>query len=454
MNHRSEPATLLEIRRLTQEGSDDAILIGSIDVLNAKLEEFATNLPRVKPFYAVKCNPSVELLRMLADAGCGFDCASMGEMQLILSLGVPADRIIFANPCKMPSAIIYARDNGIAMMTFDNEQELEKIASIYPAAQLVLRIATDDRNSVCRLSLKFGAHSDHWESLIQRAHDLSLNLIGVSFHVGSNCKSVSTYAGAIADARTVFDLGSKYGYHMHLLDIGGGFPGVCGNVQHSAASVSGGNVMNVEVAIDESDRVCDEDETSDESSKRGRVRDGETVIDEEALVEESITFSDISATINTTLNALFPEEEGTFIIAEPGRYIATSIFTLLTKVIAQRDKSTLYINDGVYGCFNGIYFDHLHPVPLTLSQYIRQYVKEVSCCDNTLLLPDPSEDEGTMKSCRVFGPTCDSLDLVCENAVLPDLSVGDYLVFENMGAYSIAAATAFNGFPVVKVAFV
>eukprot|EP01028_Stygiella_incarcerata_P005307 TRINITY_DN2250_c0_g2_i1.p1 TRINITY_DN2250_c0_g2~~TRINITY_DN2250_c0_g2_i1.p1 ORF type:complete len:433 (-),score=110.45 TRINITY_DN2250_c0_g2_i1:211-1509(-) len=427
----SEPATLLEIRRLTQEESDDAVLIGSTDVLNAKLEEFATNLPRVKPFYAVKCNPSVELLRMLADAGCGFDCASKGEMELVLSLGVSPDRIIFANPCKFPTALEYARDNGIAMMTFDNELELEKVAAIYPTAQLVLRIATDDRNSVCRLSLKFGAPPYSLEPLVQRAHELSLNLIGVSFHVGSNCKSVSTYAGAIADARALFDLGSKYGYHMHFLDLGGGFPGVCGNVQHSLT----GEIVNM--VVDEND-----------DTTREKIID-----DEEALVEESITFSDISATINTSLDALFPEEEGTFIIAEPGRYIATSIFTLLTKVMAMRDKTTLYINDGVYGCFNGIYFDHLHPVPLTLSQYIRQYVKEVSC-DNTVVTEPIDEEEVTLMPRRVFGPTCDSLDLVCENAVLPDLSVGDYLVFENMGAYSIAAATAFNGFPVVKVVFV
>ena len=64
----------------------------------------ACSLPRVQPHYAVKCNPNAAILATLAAAGASFDCASQHEMQLVLSMGVSPDRIIFAHPCKVPGS--------------------------------------------------------------------------------------------------------------------------------------------------------------------------------------------------------------------------------------------------------------------------------------------------------------------------------------------------------------
>ncbi|XP_059908237.1 ornithine decarboxylase 1-like, partial [Gadus macrocephalus] len=94
-----------------------------------------------------------------------------------------------------------------------------------PHSRLVLRIATDDSNSVCPLSVKFGATLKGCRGLLQRAKELSLDVIGVSFHVGSMCRDPATYTQAISDARCVFDMAEEFGYKMSLLDIGGGFPG-------------------------------------------------------------------------------------------------------------------------------------------------------------------------------------------------------------------------------------
>ena len=100
---------------------------------------------------AVKCNNEPAILDLLAKHGLGFDCASKGEIQTILNLGVPPNRIIFANPCKQTSHVKYASANSVSMMTFDNEQELHKIKSTYPDAQLVIRIRVDDSKSVCQV---------------------------------------------------------------------------------------------------------------------------------------------------------------------------------------------------------------------------------------------------------------------------------------------------------------
>jgi diaminopimelate decarboxylase len=103
-----------------------------------KHEAWNKSLPRVTPFYAVKCNSDPMVLRALAALGTGFDCASLVEMQTMLDFGVDAKAIIYAHPCKPPSHIRFAQEHGVEMMTFDNVDELMKIKSIYPDAKYVL----------------------------------------------------------------------------------------------------------------------------------------------------------------------------------------------------------------------------------------------------------------------------------------------------------------------------
>ena len=97
-----------------------------------------------------------------------------------------------------------------------------------------------------------------------------------------------------------------------------------------------------------------------------------------------------------------------------------------------------YINDGVYGAFNCIMFDHQEPQP------------EVLCLNGSFHVPS------TVATCAasVWGPTCDSIDVVCPVTQLPrSLEVGDWLAFANMGAYTICAASQFNGFQVSNVVY-
>ena len=84
-----------------------------------------------------------------------------------------------------------------------------------------------------------------------------------------------------------------------------------------------------------------------------------------------------------------------------------------------------YVNDGVYGSFNCILYDHAH-------------VK-------ALLQKRPKPDEKYYSS-SIWGPTCDGLDRIVERCNLPEMHVGDWMLFENMGAYTVAAASTFNGF--------
>lgn len=174
---------------------------------------------------AVKCNPDPYVLRLLAALGTGFDCASHGEIKQVLDLELPVDpsKIIFANPCKSISFIRSAAKMGVHTMTFDNTDELYKIARNNRQAKLVVRILTDDSKSLCRLGLKFGAPLDAVPHLLETAGALGLDVVGVSFHVGSGNYDPGAFSDAIQRAKKAFEMGWARGFNFTLLDVGGGF---------------------------------------------------------------------------------------------------------------------------------------------------------------------------------------------------------------------------------------
>ncbi len=138
-------------------------------------------------------------------------------------------------------------------------------------------------------------------------------------------------------------------------------------------------------------------------------------------------FRTLAKTLNAEFDRLFPKDME--ILAEPGRFLVASAGTLVASVIgkAVRDgKQCYYINDGVYHTFSGIIFDHIQ-------YHLKAFQK------------------GPTQICSVFGPTCDALDTISLAEQLPDLDLGDLVYSENIGAYSHASSTYFNGFPPAQV---
>lgn len=354
--------------------------IMSIDlgIIERQYDKWTDLMPRVRPFFAVKSNPDPEIVRTLHEAGAGFDCASAHEINMARSVGADGlDDIIYANCCKFPADIAHAKSHQVPTMTFDNTDELEKIAQISPDAKCVLRIVTDDSNSVCRLSNKYGTPMCDVELLLDTAERLDLSVMGVSFHVGSGTSNPQSFAEPIKNAAKVFEQARERGIEMNLLDVGGGFPG-------------------------------DDNGT--------------------------VTMAQIAGVINPLLDRHFPDPN-VRIIAEPGRFFVHAACHLSSRVMARRlvseesrekdDPEVLYyLGDGVYGSFNCMLFDHyVPPAPAVIT-------------DRPLSPPQHS---------RLFGPTCDGLDTIYESIELPLLEVGDLLLFKHMGAYTIAAASNFNG---------
>ena len=147
-----------------------------------------------------------------------------------------------------------------------------------------------------------------------------------------------------------------------------------------------------------------------------------------------LSFAAFAQQINLSLATYFPEESSPDlrVIAEPGRYFCSASHTLILNVIAKRKRvnretgAITYnytLNDGIYGSMNCIMFDHAKPK-------IKPF----------------NEREGKTYSCVVYGPTCDSVDVISESCELPDLAIGECVYIEDCGAYTSAAASQFNGF--------
>jgi ornithine decarboxylase len=341
-------------------------------------------LPDITPYYAVKCNPDPVILNLLGKMGINFDCATQGEIQLVTEkCGVAPDRIIYANPAKMESHLVYACKSNVNLTVFDSKDELFKLSKIpNQKFELLLRIATDDKDSICKFSNKFGANPKDAEKLLEYAKSLGLTVVGVSFHVGSGCGDSNTYIKSLSNAADIFEIAKKLGFPpMKIVDIGGGFPG-------NSTGYSGKNMP---------------------------------------------TFQDIANILRIGIHDFrkrFGYESSIQFISEPGRFFVSNTVTVATHIYARKgdEQQSLYVDDGVYGTFNNVIYDHAYPRPCKI-------------------IFDDNKQFAALHT-AIFGPTCDGLDQICkaENTLLPYCKEGDWLEWQNMGAYTHTASFVFNGY--------
>ncbi|KAK4808889.1 hypothetical protein QYF61_008004 [Mycteria americana] len=393
------------LMELCQESDQQAFFVADLGDIVKKHLHFLKALPRVKPYFPVKCNGTEGVIRLLAELGAGFACTNKAEIARVQSIGVPADKIFYSSPCKQVAHIKYAANHGVQLMTFDNEVELSKVAGSHPRARMLLGIAADSSPSA-HPSMMFGATLKSCRHLLEAAKEQAVEVVGIRystwsfFHRGAQPVTEGTvgssalpeqrrgprshrllwlgtrwrlgpgevdpcwdqfgaglalreglggsvgparqsrlgwrvgstelppaFAQSVAAAQLAFEMGTELGYQMHLLDIGGGFPG-----------------------------------TEDTRAR----------------------FEEIAAVINSTLDLYFPDGCGVEIVARPGRYYVTSAFTFAASITATEEvpaeqpgsdgswdeeesggkKSLVYhLSDGIYGTFSCLLFDSPCPRP-------------------------------------------------------------------------------------------
>lgn len=370
-----------QLKQLAEEHGTPLFVIDHREV-RRNYATFKKHLPRVQAYYAVKANPDPGIVRSLFQAGASFDVASMPEFKIVHEniKRMPArerqdfiwDKIIYANPVK-DNRTLADLDKYKPLVTYDNLAEVGKIKRFAPHAGLILRINVPNTGSVVELSSKFGASPGEAVDLIEAAYNAGLVVEGLSFHVGSQCTNFQNYIQALNIADSIFKEAWERGYDkVKILDIGGGFP---------------------------------------------------------APYDQHVRpFAELAKALNTELDRLFPSTVE--ILAEPGRFLVATAATLVVEIIGKavrNGKQCYYVNDGVYGTYSGVLFDHC--------QYHFKAFKN-----------------GPTQIASVFGPTCDALDVVSVAEDLPiNLDLGDLLFSENIGAYTTASATSFNGMPPAKV---
>ena len=316
------------------------LLIDS-DIVKEKLSIIGKNIKNSRVFYAIKALPEPAVVSLINNADWGFEIASEGELSLLKDLNVPAERIISSNPVKSISFIKEAYSYGVRLFAFDSETELDKMAIYAPESKLYIRLSVPNEGSDWPLSKKFGVEPDRALKLLIMAKEKGLQPVGITFHVGSQCKNIYSWATALDKAVDLWRKAERKGIKLNLLNIGGGYP----------------------------------------------IRYTQDVVDIESIEEK----------INQILKEKFPENLE--IHLEPGRAVVGDAGVFVTTVIGKArrgEENWLYIDAGV---FNGL-MESIGGIKYTYvvgsrARKKRWILAGPSCdsfdvIDRDVLLPEPS----------------------------------------------------------------
>lgn len=353
---------------------DEPVFCFSPAELKSRAQQFLSLFPGLVT-YAVKCNPSREVLATLAEAGISaWDVASVHEMAAVHAVQ-PKVRFHYHNPVKSRREIEAAyRTYGCRRFVVDCREELLKIHDIVggdSGVEISVRLVLprDRGSSAHDFSTKFGAPEHVCVELLQQVVALGYTPV-LTFHPGSQSKEPQVYVRHIEAASRI---SKQAGITIGTLNVGGGFPA---NYELSTAP------------------------------------------------EPEIFFRTIENAVVRTFGVNRPKLE-----CEPGRGLVATCMSLLTRIkLVCSDGDDIFINDGVYGG-------------------LMEYMQAPDLKPPFRIFRDGKELEGHAKSWKVFGPTCDPLDVLPHRLDLYEgIQEGDYIEFGTLGAYGLATATRFNGY--------
>ncbi|KAB2881088.1 diaminopimelate decarboxylase [bacterium] len=346
------------------------------EIIRAKFQRLREAMPpHVHIFYAMKSNPNLAVIRILAELGCGFDVASIGELTAIKKLAIDGARVVFTGPGKSDDEIVLAIQLGIYSFNCESENEIIRINSAAKKEnkkiKIGLRVNTDYaiKESIKMIggtqAKKFGIDENQIFDVIDRVRKLE-NVIVVGIHV-FNAAQVLDYKQLAANTKNILRLACDIMDHKNLsleyIDIGGG--------------------LGIPYA------------------------EGEKELDVIALGRE---FSDLHKEISSLSTVRW--------IVEPGRYLSGECGVLLTNVVdvkTSRGVRFVITDAGINNFLRPALIHQNHPVRVS-----------------------NKFDHEPANIYRVEGPLCTSLDCIGMDVKLPDIEVGDTIAFFNAGAYGFS----------------
>ena len=347
--------------------------------------------------YAVKANSNGAILKLLADAGAGFDIVSGGELFRVLKAGGTAAKCTFAGVGKSREEIEYALAEGVLSFNVESEAELERIDRIARSkgvkAPIALRVNPDvDAGthryvSTGRSENKFGIGLDRVAAVYEHAARLpNLSIRGVQMHIGSQITDAAPFAEAIAKVAPLIEE-LKQRYPLEFFSVGGGI-----GIVYESSFASGSRDWWTE-----KDRVA-------------------------ATMTLPLTIADYAAAIVPPLR-----EIGLRVLLEPGRLLVGNAGVLLTRVRYLKQaaqKKFVIVDAGMNDLIRPALYQSYHEI-----------------------VPVREPSDKARESVDVVGPVCESGDFFAQDRELPPVNEGELLALMSAGAYGFAMASNYNSRP-------
>lgn len=269
-------------------------LIFNPKIIRENYRKIKASFERTEIYYAIKANPDLKILKILRDENCGFEVASINELNSVLKIKVNPSLIISSNPIKAPEFINYAYKNKVRIFAFDSKIEIDKLSKFAPRSKVYARLEVSNIGSEWPLTKKFGLHFNNIIPLLKYAKKKGLVPLGLMFHVGSQCLNKTNWLKALKKCSLIFKLTNKQKLNLKLINIGGGLP-----------------IKHIEKVVPKIEEIGHE--------------------------------------VNKKIKKLFPESIR--IMIEPGRAMVGNAAILVTSVIGKakrKNTNWLYLDTGVF----------------------------------------------------------------------------------------------------------
>jgi len=364
----------------TLQGDNQAFYVCNLGQIIHSLQQWFTYIPRISPFYSVRCCNDAVLLRLLAaHPNVGLHCTTREDLDTALEI-MPSGRVLYANPCWTRGSLRNAAQSGVGLITIETLADFDRVLANFPRANMLLNINVVSNPE--DPTTEFGCTFEDACEILQRAADIQANICGITFNIGSGCLDSSLYSSAIQTCSELFKVAKSYGLQMDILNVGSGFSNASSNFNQFAS------------------------------------------------------FAEICNEINAALDYYFPLESFAHIrvIAQPGRFFAEEAFNLTTCIIGKQavDLSeitqddfdcgsqgyTYQINEGWYGAFGCQTFANIEPKCIPLFEH------------------EADNSSSQQYYGNVIGPSLDEFDIAQSLCHLRQMFVGDWLMWPKMGAYS------------------
>lgn len=272
-------------------------------------------IPDIEPHFAVKACPMPELLKIYKDIGAHLDVASEGELDILKQLRYAPELLIYTHPHKTKRAMKTAYDYGIRTFVLDDLSETAVLEPYKDSIKVFVRLSFSNHDAEIDLSYKFGLAISHATDVIGKLLRDGYDIVGCSFHVGSQMHSADAYADALIKTAAVYkEVAKKHKHKLEMLDIGGGFP--------------------------------------------------------TPYTEPVMEIEGFAAVINPLVSKYFADVH---VVSEPGRYLINPCVTLASKVTSvttRVDRPWVFIDDGIYSSFSDMLSGH--------SKYLLLNARELS----------------------------------------------------------------------------